>query len=29
MSTKDNGGFANGFLERNSIATTAGLRFRF
>jgi hypothetical protein len=29
MSTKDNGGFATGFLERNNIATTAGLRFRF
>ena len=29
MSTKDYGGFANGFLERNNLATTAGMRFRF
>ena len=29
MSTSDNGGLANGFLERNNIATTAGLRLRF
>jgi hypothetical protein len=29
MSTSDNGGLANGFLERNNLATTAGLRFRF
>jgi hypothetical protein len=29
MSTSDNGGLANGFLKRNNIATTAGLRFRF
>jgi predicted porin len=29
MSTQVNGGLANGYLERNNIATTAGLRFRF
>jgi hypothetical protein len=29
MSTSDHGGLANGFLERNNIATTAGLRLRF
>jgi hypothetical protein len=29
MSTTVNGGLANGYLERNNIATTAGLRFRF
>jgi len=29
MSTQVNGGLAHGHLERNNIATTAGLRFRF
>jgi hypothetical protein len=29
MSTQVNGGLANGYLQRNNIATTAGLRFRF
>ena len=29
MSTKVNGGLANGYLERGNVATTAGLRFRF
>jgi predicted porin len=29
MSTQVNGGLAHGYLERNNIATTAGLRFRF
>jgi carboxyl-terminal processing protease len=29
IGTKVNSGLANGYLERNNIATTAGLRFRF
>jgi hypothetical protein len=29
MSTQVSGGLANGYLQRNNIATTAGLRFRF
>src|SRR6476620_8017658 len=29
MFTQVNGGFANGFLQRNNIAPTVGLRFRF
>jgi predicted porin len=29
MSTQVKGGLANGYLQRNNIATTAGLRFRF
>jgi hypothetical protein len=29
MYTQVNGGLAHGHLERNNIATTAGLRFRF
>ena len=29
MFSKVNGGMANGFLERDNLATTAGLRFRF
>jgi hypothetical protein len=29
MFTQVNGGLASGFLQRNNVAPTAGLRFRF
>jgi hypothetical protein len=29
MFSQVNGGLANSFLERNNLASTAGLRFRF
>jgi hypothetical protein len=29
MFSQVNGGLANGFISRNTIAPTAGLRFRF